>query len=296
MPLSRVTGPAQGYCLQTVVMRPTIQEMSLPHPTLLNSFPLLYSTVLCPTLHVTTAQHSQDAQDPFTSPFVVFAALKNLLQILLVGYTHWASFTFPLPCAAVKRCVKNRHFELFAASSHQTLRQAIDNPDRGKLAQCSGTTLHTNVMLLTILETILLYPNLIYSTLTFYSTQLYSAQIHTTDSSTPQDTIIAAIVQFSKDGYIHWPAVTNPSPYTVFIQSPYPRIVTSCTLLPVTAGLVVRIFCLLFIFNEGFLTPLCRGHKRCFAYRRRTSRRPFINRFETPTWKNLMPIAKKDSR
>ena len=83
---------------------------------------------------------------------------------------------------------------------------------------------------------------------------------------------------------------------TVVMQSPFPRTVTSCTLLPVTAGLEVRVFCLLFIFNEGFLTPLCQGHKRCFVYRRRTSRRPFINRFETPTWKNLMPIAKKDSR
>ena len=90
--------------------------------------------------------------------------------------------------------------------------------------------------------------------------------------------------------------LSPPSPYTAFMQSPYPCSVTSCTLLPVTAGLVVRVFCLLFIFNESFLTPLCRGHKRCFVYRRRTSRRPFINRFETPTWKNLMPIAKKDSR
>ena len=46
MPLSRVTGPAQGYCLQTVVMRPTIQEMSLPYPTLLYSTLSLYSTQL----------------------------------------------------------------------------------------------------------------------------------------------------------------------------------------------------------------------------------------------------------
>ena len=90
--------------------------------------------------------------------------------------------------------------------------------------------------------------------------------------------------------------LSHPSPYTAFMQSPFPRSVTSCTLLPVTAGLVVRIFCLLFIFNEGFLPPLCRGHKRCFECRRRKSRRPFINRFETPTRKNLMPIAKKDSR
>ena len=85
--------------------------------------------------------------------------------------------------------------------------------------------------------------------------------------------------------------LSPPSPYTAFMQSPFPRSVTSCTLFPVTA-----LFCLLSIFNVSFLTPLCRGHKRCFVYRRRTSRRPFINRFETPTWKNLMPIAKKDSR
>ena len=41
---------------------------------------------------------------------------------------------------------------------------------------------------------------------------------------------------------------------------PPPCTVTSCTLLPVTAGLVVRVFCLLFIFFEGFLIPLCPGH------------------------------------
>ena len=62
--------------------------------------------------------------------------------------------------------------------------------------------------------------------------------------------------------------LSPPSPYTAFMQSPYPRSMTSCTLLPVTAGLVVRVFCLLFIFNVGYLTPLCRGHKRCFVYRR----------------------------
>ena len=104
------------------------------------------------------------------------------------------------------------------------------------------------------------------------------------------------LVQLNKDD-LHAQACSNQS-FTLYCiyTVPLSRIVTSCTLLPVTAGLVVRVFCLLFIFNEGFLTPLCRGHKRCFAYRRRTSRRPFINRFETPTWKNLMPIAKKDFR
>ena len=128
MPPSRVTGPAQGYCStdRCDASDNTGDESSLPNSTLLNSYPLLYSTVLCSTLHVTTAQH--DAQDPFTlycseSPLYwvhiieiihwstklplcclrcawesladstcsVFATLENLLQTLLVVYTHWVS-------------------------------------------------------------------------------------------------------------------------------------------------------------------------------------------------------------
>ena len=70
MPLSRVTGPAQGYCLQTVVMRPTIQEMSLPYPTLLYSTLSLYSTQLYSaqlymSRLVTTAQsHASESSTP----------------------------------------------------------------------------------------------------------------------------------------------------------------------------------------------------------------------------------------